>query len=129
MLCSSNTKQLKIDQTKKVDSQSSESLVYVDQVPFTISLEENLHNNENQVVNEDEHHVQNDQYDVVDAPVQDDVIDPQPIIDTLYDSLRRSARGRIPLSRYSLNEYVLLTDGGELESLDEAMKNEDKKVV
>ena len=115
------------DKADKADFQSSESLVDVDPVPLTIAPEENLHNDENQVDNEDGDHVQNDRHDVVDAPVQDDVVVQQPIIDAPESSLRRSSRERIPSSRYSPNEYVLLTDGGEPESLDEAMESEEKE--
>ncbi|KAH0669684.1 hypothetical protein KY289_024177 [Solanum tuberosum] len=83
-----------LEKTKKVDSQSSEILVDVDP---------------------------NDQY-AVDASVQDDVVGQQPtIIEAPESSLRRSTREKIPSSRYSPNEYVILTDGGEPESLDEAM--------
>ena len=57
------------DKADKADFQSSESLVDVDPVPLTIAPEENLHNDENQVDNEDGDHVQNDRHDVVDAPV------------------------------------------------------------
>ena len=59
---------------------------------MTIAPEENLHNDENQVDNEDGDHVQNDRHDVVDAPAQDDVVVQQPIIDAPESSLRRSSR-------------------------------------
>lgn len=41
--------------------------------------------------------------------------------------LRRSTRDRQPSTRYSANEYVLLTDGGEPESYDEVLEDEHKK--
>ena len=41
-------------------------------------------------------------------------------------SLRRSIRERQLSKRYSLNEFVLLTDGGEPESFQEAMSNDQK---
>ena len=69
------------DKAEKVDSQSSESLVDVDPVPLTTAPEENLHDDENQVDNEDDDHVQNDQQEVVDAPVQVDMVDQQPVVD------------------------------------------------
>ena len=59
--------------------------------------------------------------------MQDDVVVQQPIIDAPESSLRRSSSERIPSSRYSPNEYILLTDGGEPESLDEAMESEEKE--
>ena len=40
--------------------------------------------------------------------------------------LRRSARDRHPSTRYSVDNYVLLTDGGEPESYEEAMEDENK---
>jgi len=116
-----------LDKSEKVDSQSNESLVDVDPVPLTIAPERNLQNDENHVDNEDGDHIQNDQ-DAIDAPVQNDVVGQQPtVIDAPESSLRRSTRERIPSSRYSPNEYVLLTDGGEPESLDEAMESEEKE--
>ncbi|GJV96650.1 putative RNA-directed DNA polymerase [Tanacetum coccineum] len=41
--------------------------------------------------------------------------------------LRRSTRDHHPSTRYSANEYVLLTDGGEPECYAEAMEDEHKK--
>ena len=55
------------------------------------------------------------------------MVDQQPVVDAPESSLRRSTRDRIPLSHYSPSEYVLLTDRGEPESLDEAMKSEEKE--
>ena len=40
--------------------------------------------------------------------------------------LRRSTRDRHPSTRYSADDYVLLTDGGEPESYEEAMEDENK---
>ncbi|PHT52903.1 hypothetical protein CQW23_07365 [Capsicum baccatum] len=76
------------NKAEKVDSQSSESLVNVDPVPLNTAPEENLHDDENQVDNEDNDHVQNDQQEVVDAPVQVDMVDQQPVIDAPESSLR-----------------------------------------
>ena len=41
--------------------------------------------------------------------------------------LRRSPRGPHPSNHYSADEYVLLTDGGELECYKESMEDEHKK--
>jgi len=41
--------------------------------------------------------------------------------------IRRSSRQRLPSTHYSSNEFVFLTDGGELECYKEAMKREHKK--
>ncbi|KAH0717510.1 hypothetical protein KY285_013541 [Solanum tuberosum] len=97
-----------LDKAEKVDSQNSESLVDVDPVPLTIPLGENI-----QVDIEDGDPTQNDQY-AIDAQVQDDVVGQKlTIIDSPESSLRRSTREKISSSRYSPNEYVLLTDEGE----------------
>ena len=40
--------------------------------------------------------------------------------------VRKSVRGLIPSTKYSPHEYILLTDGGEPESYDEALKDEHK---
>ena len=48
---------------------------------MTTAPEENLYDDENQVDNEDDDHVQNDQQDVVDAPVQVDMVDQQLAVD------------------------------------------------
>lgn len=40
---------------------------------------------------------------------------------------RRSTRDRHPSAKYPSSEYVLLTDGGEPESFEEALDNEDKQ--
>lgn len=45
------------DKTKKVDFQSSESLVHVDSVPLAIVLEINLHDDENKIDSEDSDHI------------------------------------------------------------------------
>ena len=42
-------------------------------------------------------------------------------------SLRRSTRERQPSTRYPPNEYVMLTDGGEPETYQEAILHESKK--
>ena len=51
---------------------------------MTTAPEENLQ----QVDNEDDDHVQNDQQEVVDAPVQVNMVDQQPIVDAPESSLR-----------------------------------------
>ncbi|WMV15201.1 hypothetical protein MTR67_008586 [Solanum verrucosum] len=112
-----------LDKAEKVDSQNSKSLVDVDPVPLTIPPGENL-----QINIKDGDHTQNDMY-AIDAQVQNDVVGQQPtIIDAIESSLKRSTKEKIFLSRYSPNEYVLLTDGGEPESLDEAMESEEKEM-
>ena len=76
-----------------------------------------------------EHDVQNDFQvpDDTDVPFQDESHDQLPVPEILPDvPPRRSTRDRHPSTRYSVNEYVLLTDGGEPECYAEAMEDEHK---
>lgn len=50
------------------------------------------------------------------------VVEPPP-----QPEVRRSTRERQPSQRYSSNEFVLLSDGGEPECFDEAMSHEHSK--
>ena len=59
--------------------------------------------------------------------VDDDVHEQSPAAEAPSDiPLRRSTRDRHPSTRYSVDDYVLLTDGGEPESYEEAMEDENK---
>ena len=58
--------------------------------------------------------------------VGDDAHDEQPTLEIPETALRRSTRNKRPSSRYSSNEFVLLTDGGEPECYEEAMEDEHK---
>ena len=83
--------------------------------------------------------VQDDQHDTGDVdtdstPVEmgDNAHEQSPVsevpLEVLPDvPLRRSIRDRQPSTRYSTDEYVLLTDGGEPECYAEAMEDENKK--
>ena len=80
---------------------------------------------------EDEAH--DDQHDIgdVETPTQvetdDDVHEQSPIVEAPPDILlRRSTRDQHPSTQYSVNDYVLLIDGGEPESYEEAMGDENK---
>ena len=64
--------------------------------------------------------VDNNNNIVIDDPVAHEVVDESNI------PLRRSTRERFSSSRYSPNEYVLLTNGGEPECYKEAMEDEHK---
>ena len=48
---------------------------------------------------------------------------PVPPVET---QVRRSTRDRHPSSRYSVNDYIMLSDGGEPETYEEAMQHEKK---
>lgn len=69
----------------------------------------------------------------VDDPVDDDVDDDAIEIDHHGSPevqpvpVRRSIRDRNPSMRYPSSDYVLLTDGGEPESFEEAMDSDDKQ--
>ncbi|RVW31737.1 Retrovirus-related Pol polyprotein from transposon TNT 1-94 [Vitis vinifera] len=80
---------------------------------------------------EDEAH--DDQHDMgdVETPTQvevdDDVHEQSPTVEAPSNiPLRKSTRDRHPSTRYSVDDYVLLTDGGEPESYVEAMEDENK---
>ena len=45
----------------------------------------------------------------------------------MTNPLRRSERGRIPSTRYSESEYILLTEEGEPESFQEAVSHQDNE--
>jgi hypothetical protein len=62
-----------------------------------------------------------------DVPLHDESHDQFPVPEIPPDvPLRRSTRDRHPSTRYSVDEYVLLTDGGEPECYAEAMEDEHK---
>ncbi|KAL6323545.1 hypothetical protein AAG906_039125 [Vitis piasezkii] len=110
-----------IEKTNPMESQHSGDLIDLDLGPLT--------NLPTQV--EDEAH--DDQHDMgdVETPTQvevdDDVHEQSPAAEAPSDiPLRRSTRDRHPSTRYSVDDYVLLTDGGEPESYVEAMENENK---
>ena len=80
---------------------------------------------------EDEAH--DDQPDIgdIETPTQvdmdDDVHEQSPVVEAPPDILlRRSTRDQHPSTQYSVNDYVLLIDGGEPESYEEDMGNENK---
>ena len=110
-----------IEKTDATESQHSDDLIDLDQLPLT--------NLPTQV--EDEAH--DDQHDMgdVETPTQvevdDDVHEQSPAVEAPSDiPLRRSTSDRHPSTRYSVDDYVLLTDGGEPESYEEAMEDENK---
>ena len=110
-----------IEKTDATESQHSDDLIDLDPLPLT--------NLPTQV--EDEAH--DDQHDMgdVETPTQvevdDDVHEQSPAAEAPSDiPLRRSTRDRHPSTRYSVDDYVLLTDGGEPESYEEAMEDENK---
>ncbi|KAI5395386.1 hypothetical protein KIW84_061823 [Lathyrus oleraceus] len=63
--------------------------------------------------------------DVVENEVDQEVESVKQLVTSNY--LRRFTRDKGPSIRYPSNEYVFLTDGGEPESFDEVLKDENKK--
>lgn len=110
-----------IDKTEKVDSQGSGDLIDVNPVPLDSSpdpIQDDVHGDVS-----GDHQTIGD----FDTPMDDVVNDQQqaPIAPPAVP-LRRSSRDRRSSVRYSPDEYVLLTDGGEPECYEEAMESECK---
>ncbi|KAK8537987.1 hypothetical protein V6N12_044126 [Hibiscus sabdariffa] len=110
-----------IDKTEKEDSPDSGDLTDVNPVPLDPSpnpIQDDVHGN-----------VNDDRQDIggFDAPIDDVVTDQQqaPIAPPTVP-LRRSSRDRRSSSRYSSDDYVLLTDEGEPECYEDAMESECK---
>ncbi|KAL4296424.1 hypothetical protein GQ457_12G004830 [Hibiscus cannabinus] len=110
-----------IDKMEKEDSQDNSELIDVNPVPQDPTpspIQEDVHGDAN-----------DDQQEIgdFDAPIDDVVNDQQqaPIAPPTVP-LRRSSRDRRPSVRYSSDDYVLLTDGGEPECYEEAMESECK---
>ena len=111
-----------IEKMEKVVPRHSYDLIDLDPIPLT-DLPEQVEPN-----------VQNDHHDPDDADVplqvetNDRVLDQVPVSEIPPEvPLRRSIRDRHRSTRYSADEYVLVTDGGEPECYAEAMEDEHKK--
>ena len=108
-----------IDKAEKPESQG-QSLIDLDPVPLTPTP--------GVIDDEDRDEHQND------AQVEDEVDVPEVDVEDHHEELaeqgeiplRRFARGRIPSTTYSSDEYVLLTDGDEPECYQEAVDSEEK---
>ena len=120
MLCSLKIKLLKILTTEKLDSHTDESLVNVDPIPIidTSSAHEGTQGNDQDNDESVEHII---------VPTDDVVVDNQPThvgmtaSDAPETSCWRSTREKWSSTRYSPNEYILLTDMGEPEGYDKVM--------
>ena len=107
-----------IEKMEKVVPRHSYDLIDLDPVPLT-DLPEQV-----------EPDVQNDQHDPDDADVPSQVETNDGVLDqglVPEVPLRRSVRDRHRSTRYSADEYVLVTDEGEPECYAEAMEDEHKK--
>ena len=112
-----------IDKAEKVDSSSFDGIIHHDDVPHTsvhdvVGLDG--HGDAHNYVSDQHVDVDNNNDIVIDDHVAHEVVDKSNIM------LRRSTRQWFPSSRYSPNEYVLLTDEGEPECYEEAMEDEHK---
>lgn len=112
-----------IEKIDKTVPQYSDDLIDLDPVPLT-----HVPTQVGDEVQDDQQHGTGD----VDTPTQvetdDDIHEQVPVSEVPPDvPLRRSTRDRQPSTRYSVDEYVLLTDGGEPECYAEAMEDEHKK--
>jgi hypothetical protein len=106
-----------IEKTEKVVPQYSDGLIDLDSTSLT------------DLPAQVEHDVQNDYQGPGDTgvPLHDESHDQFPVPEIPPDvPLRRSTGDRHPSTRYSVDEYVLLTDGGEPECYAEAMEDEHK---
>ena len=110
-----------IEKTDAIESQYSDDLIDLDPVPLT------------DLPTQVEDEAQNDQHDMgdVETPTQvemdDDFHEQSPVVDApLGIPLRRSTKDRHPSTRYFVDNYVFLIDGGEPESYEEAMEDENK---
>nr|AAV88069.1 hypothetical retrotransposon [Ipomoea batatas] len=115
-----------IDKVKQPESRDSGSLVDIEPVSrrYTDDVDEVQEN----VQNGDP--VPDYQGDTVDVDGHaDDVVHQEQEVPSQVpvDLPRRSDRERRPSTRYSPSQYVLLTDGGEPESYEEAMESDQKR--
>ena len=110
-----------IDKVEKTEPQNSGDLTDIDPIPPTplpVSVEDGIRED----TDDDQHGIGE-----FDAPM-DDVVNDQhqaPITPPAVP-LRRSTRDRQPSTRYPSDQYILLTDEGEPECYEEAMKSECK---
>ncbi|GJS25062.1 putative RNA-directed DNA polymerase [Tanacetum coccineum] len=112
---------------KETIPQHNDDPIDLDPVPpkhFDAQFGDDIQNDEEQ--NDEEHGA--DDVDAQEQPNLDEDVHPElPVPMPPFVPLRRSTRDHHPSTRYSANEYVLLTDGGEPECYAEAMEDEHKK--
>jgi len=123
-----------IDKVEKTTSEKDSKLYDIDPIRMPVH---DLDNAENDVQNDEQHDYVGDQQlgDDLDVPVDDDEEEHDMSQDENLGNaleppqaqLRRSNRQRKPSTRYSFDEYVTLTDGGEPECYQEAIENEEKQ--
>nr|GEW49645.1 retrovirus-related Pol polyprotein from transposon TNT 1-94 [Tanacetum cinerariifolium] len=107
---------------KEIIPQYNDDPIDLDPVPpkhFDSQFEDDIQNDEEQGA---------DDVDAQEQPNLDEDVHPElPVPMPPFVPLRRSTRDHHPSTRYSANEYVLLTDGKEPECYLEAIEDEHKK--
>lgn len=112
-----------IDKMKKINSAEGSELTDVEQVQVAPRLEVPVDN-----ANSDDDQNHGDQLGIPSLDVESQLEEPQDeALDPPQVNLRRSIRERQPSTRYSPDEYVTLTDGGEPENFQEVFECEDKE--
>ena len=105
-----------IEKTDAIEFQYSDNLIDLDPVPLThlpTQVEDEAH---------DDQHVIGDVETPTQVEMDDDVHEQSPVVEVPPNiPLRRSTRDQHPSTRYSIDDYVSLTNGGEPESYEEAM--------
>lgn len=112
-----------IEKANKLEPSSYDGVVHIDEVPHASEHDVGGLDDRDEAQDHvrDQHvDIDNNNGGVINSPPVHKVVD-EPNI-----PLRRSIRQRVPSSRYSSNEYMLLTDGEEPECYKEAMEDEHK---
>ncbi|RVW26208.1 Retrovirus-related Pol polyprotein from transposon TNT 1-94 [Vitis vinifera] len=110
-----------IEKTDATEFQYSDNLIDLDPVPLThlpTQVEDEAH---------DDQHDIGDVETLTQVEMDNGVHEQSPVAEASPDiPFRRSTRDRHPSIRYFVDDYVLLTDGEEPESYEEAMRDENK---
>ncbi|KAJ0865779.1 putative RNA-directed DNA polymerase [Helianthus annuus] len=114
---------LKDIEKTKIVPQHTDDLTDLDPVPPQHSEP----HNEDDIQHDEQHGTDN--HDIPEQQELDEGPHPELPVPGMptFIPLRRSTRNRHPSTRYSADEYVLLTDGGEPECYEEAMEDEHKR--
>ena len=115
-----------IEKSDKTVSQYHDDLIDLDPVPLTHVPVQVRYEVRDEVQDDHDGTVGVDTHTQVE--IDDDIHEQSPVPEVPPDvPLKRSTRDRQPSTRYSIDEYVLLTDGGEPECYAKAMEAEHKK--
>ena len=113
-----------VDDSEKVEKASSSA-----EIPIIIDLvvPSTVYANHGGELQEGDGVIENEDDPIVDDVEPTEQVDGELPVPPYEPPLRRSTRKRQPFTRYPPNEYVMLTDGGELETYQEAILHESKK--